>query len=296
MSTVLGGVFACPACHSSLDADAVRTRCPGCGRGFESEDGIPVFVVEDETHDADQAAYFDDAVDAEFETERPSGLPRLYAWLLREKFRRGVAGLDLHGASALVVCGGSGMDAEFLAGAGAHVVSSDLSLGAARRARERACRHRVSFEAIVADVERLPFADRSVDVVYVHDGLHHIEDPLAGLREMARVARKAVCVTEPADALVTSLAVKVGLALEREEAGNRVARLRLEDVRRVLEAEGFRVARASRYGMFYRHEPGPAMRMFSRPLFFRLATHGFGLANALLGRAGNKLSVVAVRP
>lgn len=187
------------------------------------------------------------------------------------------------------------MDAELLVGAGASVITSDLSLGAARRAQERTRRHGVDFDAIVAEVERLPFADCSVDIAYVHDGLHHIEDPLAGLREMARVARKAVCVTEPADALVTSFAVKVGFALEREEAGNRVARLQLADVSRALEAEGFRVTRAKRYGMFYRHEPGPAMRALSRPVLFPLAMICFRLLNAAVGRFGNKLAVQAVR-
>ena len=287
--------FACPACRASISDGPGALACSGCGRAFRIEDGIPVLIVEDESRDEGQARYFDAAVDAEFEIERPSGRPRLYAWLLREKFRRGVAGLDLREASALVVCGGSGMDAEFLAGAGARVVTSDLSLGAARRALERARRHGVSFDAIVADVERLPFADRSVDVVYVHDGLHHIDDPLAGLREMARVARKAVCVTEPADALVTSLAVKAGLALEREEAGNRVARLRLDEVRDTLEREGFRIARARRYAMFYRHVPGPAMRALSRAPLLPLAANGFRLADLVLGGLGNKLVVQGLR-
>jgi ubiquinone/menaquinone biosynthesis C-methylase UbiE len=44
----------------------------------------------------------------------------------------------------------------------------------------------------VADAERLPFPDRSIDVVYVHDGLHHLARPEAGLAEMTRVARLAV--------------------------------------------------------------------------------------------------------
>ena len=82
-----------------------------------------------------------------------------------------------------------------------------------------------------ATPRRSRFATRSVDVVYVHDGLHHLDDPLAGLAEMARVARSAVCVSEPARAGITALAVRAGLALEREEAGNRVGRLDAEAVR-----------------------------------------------------------------
>lgn len=286
------GDICCPHCRSVLREGV----CPECDSRFEVTADIPQLVVGGSEAARAQAAYFDDAVDVEFEIERPSGTPSLYRWLIAEKFRRALGGADLTGRTALVVCGGSGMDAEFLARAGADVMSSDISIGAARRAVERARRHDAAITSVVADVERLPFGDRSVDVVYVHDGLHHIENPYAGLREMGRVARRAVAVTEPADALLTAVAVKTGLALEREDAGNRVARLRLADVCAALEGEGFRIAHASRYAMFYRHEPGVAMRVLSHPLLLPLAKLGFRLANLLVGRAGNKLVVLALRP
>ena len=139
------------------------------------------------------ATFFDEQVDHEFELERPSGSPQLYGWFLAEKFRRSVTDLSLQQLSALVVCGGSGMDGEFLARQCARVISSDISLGAAQRARERANRHGVDIDVVVADAELLPFPDRSIDLVYVHDGLHHLDRPLEGLGEMARVARQAVC-------------------------------------------------------------------------------------------------------
>ena len=68
-----------------------------------------------------------------FEINRPRGTPRLYQFFLAEKFRQATAPIasQVAGASALTVCGGSGTDAEFLALAGARVVSSDISLGAA---------------------------------------------------------------------------------------------------------------------------------------------------------------------
>src|SRR5205807_314906 len=139
-------------------------------------------------HKSRQANFFDREEAAEFEIIRPHGTPALYRWLLEEKFRRGVAGvisaLRGSGAMALVVCGGSGMDAEFLTSTGARVITSDISIGAAQRARERARRYGLPIMAIVADVERLPFRDRAVDLVYVHDGLHHLADPQNGLREM----------------------------------------------------------------------------------------------------------------
>ena len=283
----------CPACESDLQV----LTCTACGRVYELRDGVPILVVHDAgEHAAAQARWFDEAVDPEWEIERPHGSPRFHRWLLAEKFRRSVTGLDLRGTSVLAVCAGSGMDAEFLARAGATVVAADISSGAAARTAERVRRFDLHVIPVVADVERLPFADRSVDVVYVHDGLHHLEDPIAGLREMARVARRAVCVSEPAQAAVTRAAVRAGIALEREEAGNRVARLTSADVVRVLAKDGFRVVRAERYGMFYRHEPGWPSRVLSSPGLFQLAKLGFRAANAVFGRFGNKLAVVAVRP
>jgi SAM-dependent methyltransferase len=288
--------FACVSCGRRLAAESNALRCHGCSTTYPIRDGIPLLVREESAEQKEQqAAFFDVGVNDEFEVERPSGAPPLYRWLLTEKFRRSVAHRALRGLTALAVCGGSGMDAEFLATAGARVVSSDISLGAARRARERGQRHGVPIDVIVADVEYLPFPDRSIDIVYVHDGLHHLERPLEGLAEMARVARGAVCVSEPAQAAVTRAAVRLGLALEQEEAGNRVGRLTLDEVRSTLAARGFRIVTAERYGMYYRHEPGRAVRLLSHQPLLGVTQVSFRLANALAGSLGNKLVVQGVR-
>jgi SAM-dependent methyltransferase len=51
---------------------------------------------------------------------------------------------------------------------------------------------------VAADVRRLPFADRSFDVVTASLFLHHFDSPEPGrlLRELARVARRAVVVSD----------------------------------------------------------------------------------------------------
>jgi demethylmenaquinone methyltransferase/2-methoxy-6-polyprenyl-1,4-benzoquinol methylase len=267
--------------------------CSGCGSTYRSDGGIFCLLADEADPSRDQAEWFDAEVDAEFEIERPRGAPALHSWLLEHKFARAVQGLDLAGKTALVVCGGSGLDAEFLARRGALVVSSDISAGAVERTLARARRHGFDVCALVADATRLPFADESIDVVYVHDGLHHLPDPLAGLDEMARVARSHVCISEPARAALTSWAVRAGVALEREEAGNAVARLSQEEVSPVLEARGFRVTAASRYAMFYRHEPKWAVRRLSHPAAIAPAKLAWRLANLALGRFGNKLCVQA---
>jgi SAM-dependent methyltransferase len=147
----------------------------------------------------------------------------------------------------------------------------------------------------VADAERLPFADRSLDIAYVHDGWHHVEYPLVVIRELARVARRAVSVNEPAAAALTKAAVRVGLALEREEAGNQVRRLDLDEVAGTLRAAGLEILVAERYATLYRHEPGPASRLLSRRRLLPLARQAQLVAGGLAGRFGNKLTVQARR-
>lgn len=300
-------ILVCPSCQGSLQWSRESVACEDCARGFLVVDDVPVLVQDDEGSGAAsvagqslkyrQAGFFDHETDAEFEITRPRGAGRLYEWLMEDKFRRSVSALrdDLSGATVLCVCGGSGMDAEFLASCGAHVIVSDLSLGAVQRARERARRAGFSLFPVVADAERLPFRTRSVDVVYVHDGLHHLERPAVGLREMARVANVAISLNEPARAALTNLATKFGVAVEVEEAGNRVARLSALEVCEQLDELSFNVVHASRYGMFYRHRPGAAMRLFSRPPLFPLAIGAIDCANRTCGSLGNKLTIQALR-
>lgn len=254
-------------------------------------------VLHDDEHKRGQAEWRLDSVAEEWEIERPWGRAALYGWLMFEKFRRSVVGIEsiLPGALALVVCGGSGMDAEFLARRGARVIASDLSLSAALRARERARRHGVTLMPLVADAEALPFKDRSVDLAYVHDGLHHLRDPAVGLWEMTRVTHTALSVSEPARAWVTKIAIRIGISLVEEPVGNRVERLRPKRVIALLQEAGLTVVGAERYAMFYRHEPGVAMRLMSRRRLRPAAQFAITGFNKVLGGVSNKLAVRAVR-
>jgi len=74
-------------------------------------------------------------------------------------------------------------------GPGGEVIGTDfceemLALAPAKAARAEAP---VRFET--ADLLDLPYADRSFDVVSIAFGIRNVEDPVRGLREMARVAR-----------------------------------------------------------------------------------------------------------
>src|SRR5689334_13148550 len=56
----------------------------------------------------------------------------------------------------------------------------------------RAQRRAGAAPALAASAERLPFADGSFDAAMAVCTLHHWPDPVAGLREMRRVARRVV--------------------------------------------------------------------------------------------------------
>jgi SAM-dependent methyltransferase/uncharacterized protein YbaR (Trm112 family) len=300
--------LACPDCSDpGLTPASGGLDCTACGAHYPLVDGrIPVLTPHKrpggypeaaETRRARQADFFDHEAKPEYEVTRPHGVPVVFGSLLVGKLRRGIQGLEacLSEGTALTVCGGSGMDAEYLARCGARVACADFSLGAARRADQRARRFGLELAPMVADAERLPCGDRSFDLVYVHDGLHHLEDPLGAISEMARVASRAVSVNEPAEAALTALAVRIGLAQNEEEAGNVVRRLQPEKVAEVLRSRGFEPLAAERYAMLYRHEPGPLYRLLSRPALSGVGLAALRAADRLLGRVGNKLSVRAVR-
>jgi ubiquinone/menaquinone biosynthesis C-methylase UbiE len=48
---------------------------------------------------------------------------------------------------------------------------------------------------VAAAAESLPFADQSFDAAMAIATVHHWQDPVAGLREMQRVARRVVVFT-----------------------------------------------------------------------------------------------------
>jgi glycosyltransferase involved in cell wall biosynthesis/ubiquinone/menaquinone biosynthesis C-methylase UbiE/uncharacterized protein YbaR (Trm112 family) len=292
-------LLACPVCRGDLAWSNAGASCRDCEAEYEVVDGIPVLVPpsEGDAWKVQQAAYFDHA-DEDYEISRPHGTGDLYTWLLGEKFRRSLTGLASAspGTLVLTVCGGSGMDAEYLARSGFRVIASDLSLEAARRTRERAERHGLPIAPLVADVEALPFRNRSIDLVYVHDGLHHLEAPVSGLVEMLRTARHAVSINEPARARATLLAARVGLAEHYEEAGNFIARMDPDEIEDLVRDAGFEIVKNERYAMLYRHVPGKVSRLLSAPVLFGVARNGLRLLNAVGGEYGNKMTLQAVRP
>jgi SAM-dependent methyltransferase len=245
-----------------------------------------------------QRRFYEEECDPEFEIERPHGCGRLYEFLIEHKFRTGlgVLGCNIVGTSVLEICCGSGMMSEKFARAGAKVTGTDLSPAAVARAQERARRYRFDAFFLVADAENLTFPDRSFDIVVVHDGLHHLDNPDRAIREMARVASRGVLILDPAQAALTSLAVRIGIARKVEEAGNEVKRLVPLEVAGTLRREGYGGIEWRRTLMYYPHRPFTWFRWFENPIAFAAFRAFFWSTNLVVGQWGNKLAFGALRP
>ena len=90
-----------------------------------------------------------------------------------------------------VGCGRGGFT-HLLASEGAKVCGVDFSASALQAATARPQSNRVaggSIDWVQADAQHLPFDDRAFDVVISCEMIEHLPDPVAALREMARVCR-----------------------------------------------------------------------------------------------------------
>ncbi|MCX4091940.1 class I SAM-dependent methyltransferase [Nocardia sp. alder85J] len=92
--------------------------------------------------------------------------------------------------SLLDVGAGPGTITVDLAARVARVTATEIGEAELALSRELAAERGVTgIEFSVQDVHALTFADASFDVVHAHQVLQHVADPVAALREMARVAR-----------------------------------------------------------------------------------------------------------
>lgn len=242
-----------------------------------------------------QRSFFDNIGLSDFEITRPYGAGRLYEFLIDYKMQTmsRLVGMSFLGQKVLNVCCGSGMEAGYFAQLGAGVVALDLSSVALQGAKKRARRFGFSLRIIAGDAESLPFKSENFDFVFVHDGLHHLPQPEKAIKEMVRVARKGIFFTEPADAFVTRIAVKLGIASDFEEAENFVYRFSTTKLKVLFSRLGLNHMRFKRYGMWYSHYPPRWFRVFESTFMYILFKIFFFLGNIVLSQFGNKLAVVA---
>jgi len=232
----------------------------------------------------------------EFEVDRPVNAGRLYNFLLNYKFEKALKMLPfpVKGLSVLDVCCGSGMFSEYLAKKQAIVTGVDLSQEAIERAHIRKKKHGFEAYFMVADATNLPFPDDTFDVVFVHDGLHHLTEPYKAVGQMVRSAKKGIVIIEPARALITRISVALGISKDYE-GKDHIYRFEESEVRRWLQELGISQITTNRYIMYYPHYPRWWFRLFGLPFLFEAVKVCFAAANVLFDWVGNKITFVAVK-
>ncbi len=205
-----------------------------------------------------------------------------------------VSPFPIKGLSVLDICCGSGMISEYYAKKGAKVTGTDLSFECIERAKIRSQRYGFSAKFQGADSENLPFPDNSFDIVSVHDGLHHLNNPKKAVKEMARLVNKGVIIIEPAKALITSASILLGISKEYEET-DFVYRFKKDELASWLKEFGIKKVLIKRYIMYYPHQPGRFFRIFDNRIFFYIAQKLFQVLNILFGKFGNKIQVIGLK-
>lgn len=97
---------------------------------------------------------------------------------------------------------------------------------------------------ILANGENLPFADKSFDIAFSSNILHHLADPLIVLKEMKRVAKKYVIVS---DVNRRNLLFNVYGRLKKEERG--INRLPVDYIERYFAELGMEIVARKDLGL-----------------------------------------------
>src|SRR5581483_3121354 len=140
-------------------------------------------------------------------------------------------------ATVLDVGAGSGFSSRYYPSR-VRVVACDFAAG---MLRSNPVRDRVRCAAA-----RLPFASGSFDAVACWELLHHLADPVAALREMARVARRRLLIFEPNRVNPGHVVLALARATERQSL-----RFSPAHVRELLSRAGLSPARHERCGLVF---------------------------------------------
>ena len=131
--------------------------------------------------------------------------------------------------------------------------------------------------------------------MYVHDGLHHLPNPLIGVREMLGVARVAVAISEPTPSVATQVAVRS----RSQRTLRRPATSYAGSTRRCYLAwpsrQGLPGLRRRRYRLFSRDGAGVTTRLLSTRPVYPAARVACRLAMWASAPVGNKLVFAAIR-
>lgn len=180
----------CPDCLSTLELEGDAARCGGCGARYASTGGfLDLLGAKSEINATELETQ--DRVSEHYENARYAHAhSRLYHEHTLDLLTRLVPpeGVVLDDG-----CGNGLMFDHFASGDRAarmdRLYGIDLSAGMLGYAKKRFDTVGKPGAMVRGDACRLPFADATFDVVYARSMLHHLPDPKAGAREIARVLK-----------------------------------------------------------------------------------------------------------
>jgi ubiquinone/menaquinone biosynthesis C-methylase UbiE/uncharacterized protein YbaR (Trm112 family) len=183
-------ILRCPSCRGPLEREAQELACPACGILYTMLDGLwDLLPPQSSGLKLSERKHYTDKIDYYLNmhaTWRDSPFYLHYHGSFLENLRQ------LPADSLILEVGcGLGTDGLELLRSGYRVVETDIAPGQLREAR-RLHRHSgygESCDHLLADAERLPFADDSFDGAFMVACLHHLPDPLRSLREIVRVLK-----------------------------------------------------------------------------------------------------------
>ena len=155
--------------------------CTGCRRSYPVRGGVPSFLEGLRPHARTRSSFG-------YLWSRSAGRPDLPDRYHLDRMRESLRLPPLRGLVLDAGCG-EGIDLVNAArDSRAELIGVELSDGGSRVSFQRAFWH-PSIHVIQADLNRLPFAPETFDLVYSYGVLHHLPDPAAGMKELARVLK-----------------------------------------------------------------------------------------------------------
>jgi len=182
----IGQILVCPKCRAKLITSDTGARCNTCHHEYTHRQGfLDVILPINSTFRNTEKDFWDYAYTQE--EERQMHERNSY---FHHHFRRPLISLP-PGSIILELGCGNRADALEIAQAGHEIVETDISWHALAYAKKLAQSVGVVDQAhfLLAEAEHLPFEDCSFNGVLIAAALHHLANPAAGLREMARVVK-----------------------------------------------------------------------------------------------------------
>lgn len=199
---------------------------------------------------------------------------------------------DLDGKTALIVCGGTGLyGVRDLLDRGALVTLTDISPIAIEAARKRKGWHSLGNLRIkVEDAENLSFPDNHFDFCYVHEGLHHLAQPMKAIYEMYRVSRQRIVLVEPHDSLISRLRCKLRITTIYEGSGNYVYRFSRREIIKLASSLGAKsVAFRTFWNQYFRWLDKNVYPYLNNSLGYSFFKFVYKFGNLILSPQGNVL-------